>query len=106
MELVVNMYRGTETFPKHELYGLTSQMRRAAISVPSNIAEGKGHSSDKDFRRFLFHARGSLMELETRIVPASKLQYLSPEQLDNLQMQATQVGKSLAGLLNALSEAA
>jgi four helix bundle protein len=106
MELAVKVYRGTKTSPKHELYGLTSQMRRAAISVPSNIAEGKGHSSDKDFRRFLFHARGSLMGPETQIVPASKLQYLSPEQLDNLQMQATQVGKSLAGLLNALSEAA
>ncbi len=106
MELAVNVYRGTETFPKHELYGLTSQMRRAAISVPSNIAEGKGHSSDKDFRRFLFHARGSLMELETQMVLASKLQYLSPEQLHNLQDLAAQVGKSLAGLLNALSEAA
>jgi len=106
MELAVRVYRGTETFPHHELYGLASQMRRAAISVPSNIAEGKGHSSDKDFRRFLFHARGSLMELETQIVLASKLQYLLPEQFHNLQELATQVGKSLAGLLNALKEAA
>ena len=106
MELAVSVYRRTEAFPKHELYGLASQMRRAAISVPSNIAEGKGHSSDKDFRRFLFHARGSLMELETQMALASRLQYLSPAQLQSLQELATQVGRSLTGLLNALSEAA
>jgi four helix bundle protein len=106
MDLAVVVYQGTEAFPKHELYGLASQMRRAAVSVPSNIAEGKGHRSDKEFSRFLFHARGSLMELETQILLAGKLQYLSPEQLQNLQSSATQVGKSLAGLLKALSEAA
>jgi four helix bundle protein len=106
MEMTVIVYQGTEAFPKHEVYGLAQQMRRAAVSVPSNIAEGKGHRSDKEFRRFLFHARGSLMELETQILLAGKLQYLSPEQSQSLQNAATQVGKSLAGLLNALSEAA
>jgi four helix bundle protein len=106
MELAVFVYQGTGVFPKHELYGLTNQMGRAAVSVPSNIAEGKGHRSDKDFQRFLFHARGSLMELETQILLAGKLQYLSPEQSQHLQAAATQVGKSLAGLLNALADAA
>jgi four helix bundle protein len=105
MELALNVYRGTEAFPRHELFGLAQQMRRAAVSIPSNIAEAKGHSSDKDFRRFLFHARGSLLELETQILLASKLQYFSDEQSQKLQASATQVGKSLAGLLNALAGA-
>jgi len=58
MRLVYEVYRETADFPKHEIYGLTQQMRRAAVSVPSNIAEGKGHRSDKEFRHFLFHAPG------------------------------------------------
>lgn len=60
LKLTVNIYRATSAFPKHELYGLSQQMRRAAVSVPSNIAEGKGHRSDRELSRFLFHARGSL----------------------------------------------
>ena len=67
IELALLIYRSSEAFPKHEVYGLSQQMRRAAVSVASNIAEGKGHRSDKEFRHFLFHARGSLMELETQI---------------------------------------
>ena len=82
--LALVIYRATAEFPKHELYGLTSQMRRAAVSVSSNIAEGKGHSSDGDFGRFLFHARGSLLELQTQIVIASGLDYLTKEQAANL----------------------
>ena len=70
MDLALETYRATGAFPKYELYGLAQQMRRAAVSVASNIAEGKGHRSDKEFQRFLFHARGSLLELET---PASTL---------------------------------
>jgi four helix bundle protein len=65
MTLTTEIYRGTADFPKPELYGLTSQIRRAAVSVPSNIAEGKGHRSDKEFVRFLLHARGPLWELQT-----------------------------------------
>jgi four helix bundle protein len=106
MDLALQIYHGTANFPKQEVYGLAQQMRRAAVSVPSNIAEGKGHRSDKDFRRFLFHARGSLMELETQILLAGRLQYLSEEQARNLQSSATQVARSLAGLLNALTTAA
>lgn len=104
MELACTVYQETASFPRHELYGLAQQMRRAAVSVPSNIAEGKGHNSDRNFRRFLFHARGSLMELETQIMLAAKLQYFSAEQACELQSSATRVGKSLAGLLNALSD--
>jgi four helix bundle protein len=61
--LTLEIYQVTASFPKHEIYGLSSQMRRAAVSVPSNIAEGKGHSSDREFVHFLLHARGSLLEL-------------------------------------------
>jgi four helix bundle protein len=106
MDLTLDVYRDTAMFPKYELYGLAQQMRRAAVSVASNIAEGKGHRTDGDFRRFLFHARGSLMELETQISIAGKLEYLTAEQSRILQSAATQIGRSLTGLLNSLAAAA
>lgn len=80
VNLAVETYQGTAVFPKQEVYGLSQQMRRAAVSIPSNIAEGKGRCSDRDFRRFLFQARGSLMELETQISLGVKLQYFSEAQ--------------------------
>jgi four helix bundle protein len=106
IELALAVYRSSEKFPRHEVYGLSQQMRRAAVSIASNIAEGKGHRSDKEFRHFLFHARGSLMELETQILLADKLQYLSAEQSKSVQGMATQVGRSLTGLINSLTEQA
>jgi len=84
VDLTVKIYEATNTFPKHELYGLTSQMRRAAVSVPSNIAEGKGHRSDAEFARFLFHARGSLLALRTQVLIARRLEYLSAEKTEEL----------------------
>ena len=77
MKLAVRAYRETECFPTREQYGLTAQLRRSAISVPSNIAEGKGRRTDPEFLTFLFHARGSLLELETQISLAEQLGYLS-----------------------------
>ena len=73
MKLAVSVYHVTATFPKHELYGLGQQMRRAAVSIASNIAEGKGRNADREFRQFLFNARGSLLELETQCVIARGL---------------------------------
>src|ERR1700693_1677632 len=84
MDLTVEIYRATSDFPRHETYGLVSQMRRARVAVPSNIAEGKGHRSDPEFVRFLFHARGSLLELQTQLLLARRLEYLSQEKTDEL----------------------
>jgi four helix bundle protein len=102
VDLALDIYRVTAAFPKHELYGLTSQMRRAAVSISSNIAEGKGHSSDGDFGRFLFHARGSLLELQTQIVIASGLDYLTKEKAGSLTQNTDNIGRGLNGLIQAV----
>jgi four helix bundle protein len=104
MKLASATYRVTAAFPKHELYGLSQQMRRAAVSVPSNIAEGKGHRSDRGFVNFLFHARQSLLELETQTEIAKDLAYLPAEQAKSLLDLTKAVGRSLTGLINALSK--
>jgi len=106
MKLTAQIYRITAGFPKHEVYGLSQQVRRAAVSVPSNIAEGKGRSSDKEFAQFLFHARGSLLELETQLLIAEELQYLSKEQSNQLAGIAEKVGRALSGLINSLRQSA
>ena len=100
MDLTEEIYRASVDFPKHELYGLTSQMRRAAVSVPSNIAEGKGHRSDPEFVRFLFHARGSLLELQTQLLIARRLQYLSEERVEELCRRGDGIGRGLNALIN------
>ena len=86
------------------MYGLSQQMRRAAVSVPSNIAEGKGHRTDREFAAFLFHARGSLLELQTQIMIAEELEYLPKARTDCLLEIAATVGGSLNGLINSLRE--
>ena len=106
MKLTTSVYRCTSSFPKHELYGLSQQIRRAAVSVPSNIAEGKGHRSDRDFVRFLLHARGSLLELQTQLLIAQELGYLSTADATQLLNVAENVGRALSGLINSLAEKA
>jgi four helix bundle protein len=106
MGLTLEIYRATSGFPKHEIYGLTSQMRRAAVSVPSNIAEGKGHRSDPEFVRFLFHARGSLLELQTQLLIARRLQYLSEEKANELCRTGEGIGRGLNALINRFRERA
>ena len=106
MALAAHVYRSTEKFPKHELYGLVSQTRRAAVSVASNIAEGKGHRSNREFLHFLYHARGSLFELETQILLAHQLQYISEEEKTEVQQLITPAARSLTGLINSLDSAA
>lgn len=101
IELVTQIYRATSSFPDDEKFGLTSQMRRAAVSVDSNIAEGAARNTDKDFLRFLYIARGSLAELETQIQISVNLQLLKHGSLaENLE----KVFAKLAGLINRLKQ--
>ncbi|HSE48839.1 MAG TPA: four helix bundle protein [Terriglobales bacterium] len=102
IELVVHIYELTGPFPKHELYGLTSQMRRAAVSIASNVAEGKGRSSDRDFVHFLTHSRGSVLELETQLIISARLNLISPKQLQEAEKKAQEVGRILNGLIQSL----
>jgi four helix bundle protein len=106
MKLTTEIYRSTTAFPKHELYGLSQQIRRAAVSVPSNIAEGKGHRSNKEFVHFLLHARGSLLELQTQLLIAEELQYIGKEDAERLLRLAEAVGRALSGLINSMSDKA
>lgn len=102
MRLTTAVYRATSEFPKHETYGLSQQIRRAAVSVPSNIAEGKGHRSDKECVRFLLHARGSLLELQTQLLIAGELQYFNAVEGARLLGLAEAVGRALSGLINSM----
>ncbi|MFU8847960.1 MAG: four helix bundle protein [Opitutales bacterium] len=102
MNLVELVYRETKTFPKEELFGLTSQTRRSAVSIPANIAEGYGRESRKEYLQFLAIARGSLTELETHLLIATRVNYLAPETMNKLQPQLTSVGKLLTALRKSL----
>jgi len=106
MTFVTEIYRVTQDFPRSELYGLTSQLRRASVSVPSNIAEGQARFSQKEFHHFLSQARGSLAEIETQISIAKGLRYLSTAQTDALLAQADELGRILNGLLTAIKNRA
>jgi four helix bundle protein len=98
MDLVTEIYRVTRNFPKDELYGLVSQLRRAAVSVPSNIVEGYGRNSRKDFHRILGQALGSLLEVETQVEIARNLHYLSEPQTNDLLQRIRRVAQLLNGL--------
>jgi len=95
MDLVSRIYRETQSFPKTETYGLMSQLRRAAVSIPSNIAEGQARISTGEFRQFLGNARGSLMEVETQILVANDLGYMNDNTRESLLAAASEVGRML-----------
>ena len=99
MELVFGVYDVTRSFPKDELYGLVSQMRRAAVSVPSNIAEGKGRLTDRDRAHFYSQARGSLLELETQILIAQRLEYVFEARAKSLIETSAELGRMLNALI-------
>jgi four helix bundle protein len=103
MDLVVAVYELTRGFPRDELYGLTSQIRRAAVSIPANIAEGQGRRSKPEFRQFLGNARGSLLELDTHLELALRLNYLKPVQHQGINERVIEVGRILNGLLRSLT---
>ncbi len=100
MELVLDIYHCTKAFPREETYGLVSQMRRAAVSIPSNIAEGKGRFSPREMSQFLVNARGSLLELETQIEIARALEYIDKGEAEALERRSSEVGRLLNGMLN------
>ena len=102
MDLVEMIYQQTKTFPKEEMYGLTSQIRRAAVSIPANIAEGNGRNSRKEYLHFLSIANGSVAELETHILIAERLNFLSKEKTKPLQTQLQTVGKLLSAMRKSL----
>ena len=104
MELVTAVYASTQKFPKEETYGLTSQMRRAAVSIPSNIAEGQGRRLENDFRHFLRNARGSLLELETQVFIAGNLRYLPQPDVEMLLAMSAEVGRILNGLIASIQK--
>jgi len=103
MDLVEMVYQATKRFPKEETYALTSQLRRAAVSIPSNIAEGQGRASIKEFHNFLSIAHGSVREVETQIMIAQRLGYLGPEVVEGILQSAAEVGRLIKGLMNSLS---
>jgi four helix bundle protein len=104
MDLVLKVYAATESFPRAEQFGLTSQMRRAAVSLPSNIAEGQARRTSKEFRQFLGQARGSLMELETQILMARQLRFLDAGIIEGLLSLCAEVGRLLNGLMLSLPQ--
>ena len=104
MDLIVEVYRVTKGFPTHERYGLTAQMRRAAVSISSNIAEGHGRKHLGDYLHQLSVANGSLMEIETQLLISGRLGYVSAADLGDLLHQTADVGRMLAGLIRALKQ--
>lgn len=103
MRLAEEAYRLSARFPKHEVYGLASQLQRSAVSLPSNIAEGHGRNSRKEFNHFLGIALGSLAELETQLILAEHLDYLNEEEIGPALQNADEIGKMLKGLQKSLN---
>ena len=102
LQLSVSIYRLTRDFPREEAYGLTSQIRRSAVSIPSNIAEGQGRLSPGEFRQFLGIARGSNFELQTQLEIARSLQFGNPQALDEAEGLSHEVGKMIYALLESI----
>jgi len=102
MELVMDIYKVTQTFPKEELYGLANQLRRASVSVPANIAEGWGRGTTKEYIQFLRIARGSLLEVETLMTIAHNLGYVNAQDQDPILQKILEISKMMNALINSL----
>jgi len=98
IDFVVTIYRATESFPKEEKFGLTSQIRRAAVSIPANIAEGAARQSSKEFAYFLSNAQGSASELETELLIAHRLGYLVENSYHEMRTTLDSIGRMIVGL--------
>jgi four helix bundle protein len=104
IQLTVAIYRVTQSFPREELYGLTSQIRRSAVSIPSNIAEGQGRLNTAEFRQFLGIARGSNCELQTQLEIARALGFSDPKEIEGAENLSHEVGKMLFAMIGSLTD--
>jgi four helix bundle protein len=104
VDFVIDIYEITKSFPKDEIYGLTSQIRRAAVSIPSNIAEGAGRASDKEFKQFLNIALGSIAEVDTQLLIAMKLNYLVQDKYEQLEKDLIDIRRMTLGLRKYVNE--
>ncbi len=102
MELVTEIYRATSSFPEEEKYGLTSQLRRSSVSIPSNISEGFGRNSQGDFKRFVNISMGSLFELQTQIEVAKNLEFISKEIFENLYDNSREIERMMSSFIRTL----
>lgn len=103
MSLTVEIYSLTKAFPREELYGLTSQIRRCSASIAANIAEGQGRRTNKEFQQFLMHARGSVCELDTHLELAKRVGYLSDSVHSEVRSKLDEVGRILNGLIRSIA---
>ena len=99
---VASIYKTTSSFPKEELYGLTSQIRRSAVSIPSNIAEGAARNHDSEFRQFLYIALASASELETQMIISEMLGFVNNEKSQELIIELNTISKMIQGLIKSL----
>jgi len=104
IDLVTEVYRNTSKFPREEIFALTSQIRRCAVSIPSNIAEGEGRKGAPEFARFLRIAQGSLAELQTQLIVSERLGYLPRTQFEALSKMTEEVGRLLYGLIRSTNQ--
>tara|TARA_R110002049_G_scaffold125367_1_gene280991 strand:- start:31309 stop:31671 length:363 start_codon:yes stop_codon:yes gene_type:complete len=103
IDFVTKVYQLISEFPNHEMYGLTSQLRRAAVSIPSNIAEGAGRKSDKEFVRFLYISRASAVEVETQLIISENLGYVQSDK-NKLKEELIGIAKMLTALINKINK--
>ncbi len=104
IDFVTEIYAITKSYPKEEQFGITNQIRRAAVSVPSNIAEGAGRRSDKEFLQFLYIALGSVQEIDTQLLISLNLEFISKSDYDNLMTKLNQISKMLFGLIKSIKQ--
>ncbi len=105
MDLVDEVYDVTDLFPRHEIYGLTAQLRRAAVSIASNIAEGQARYSKPDFRHFLRQARGSLAEVQTQVLIALRRKYIPAARCEKIEDRIEEVARIMNGLIRSMEPA-
>lgn len=102
ISLVTKIYKATSIFPKEEMFGLTSQIRRSSVSIPSNIAEGAGRESTKDFLRFLYISMGSIFEMQTQLEIAKNITYIQEEEFNNLYEDSREIERMLVSFIKKL----